>query len=83
MPRALKDMDARSGGATEADEAGAARSDIRKGIGHSDRKTTSRYVRGYGFGTEPTRRRTAATFAGSEDYLIGVGENFSHVFSHG
>ena len=46
IPRGVWNMDARSGGATEADEAGAARSDIQRGMAHSDPKTTSRYVRG-------------------------------------
>ncbi|MGI4943652.1 MAG: hypothetical protein ACRYHQ_24325 [Janthinobacterium lividum] len=56
IPRGVWTMDARSGGATEADEAGAARSDIQRGMAHSDPKTTSRYVRGNALGQ---RRRVA------------------------
>ena len=56
VPRSVFNMDARSGGATEADMAGAARSDLQRGMGHSDPKTTTRYVRG---DTLPSARRVA------------------------
>ena len=46
LPKELRNMDARAGAATEADEAGAALDDIRPTLGHSDMKTTARYVRG-------------------------------------
>lgn len=46
LPKELRNMDARAGAATEADEAGAALDDIRPTLGHSDSKTTARYVRG-------------------------------------
>ena len=46
VPRGVFNLDARAGGATEADVAGAARSDLQRGMGHSDPKTTTRYVRG-------------------------------------
>ena len=60
VPRGVLNMDARSGGATEADEAGAARSDLQRGMGHSDPKTTTRYVRGE---TLPSARRVATARA--------------------
>ncbi len=60
VPRGVFNMDARSGGATEADEAGAARSDLQRGMGHSDPKTTTRYVRGE---TLPSARRVATARA--------------------
>ena len=46
IPRDVFNMDARAGAATEADEAGAALDDMRPAMGHSDAKTTARYVRG-------------------------------------
>jgi len=46
LPKELRNSDARAGAATEADEAGAALDDIRPTLGHSDMKTTARYVRG-------------------------------------
>jgi integrase len=46
LPKDLRNMDARAGAATEADEAGAALDDIRPTLGHSDSRTTARYVRG-------------------------------------
>lgn len=48
LPRWLYNMDARAGAATEADEAGAAIDSVRVAMGHSDAKTTARYVRGSG-----------------------------------
>lgn len=56
VPLGVFNMDARSGGATDADIAGAARSDLQRGMGHSDPKTTTRYVRG---DTLPSARRDA------------------------
>ena len=56
VPKDLWNMDARSGAATEADDAGASRSDLQRGMGHSDPKTTTRYVRGDAL---PSARRVA------------------------
>ena len=69
LPRAVLDMDARSGGATEAD---AARSDVQRGMRHSDLKTTSPHM--HGNALEQGRRVAAQTgVAGSEERLIRVG----------
>ncbi len=46
IPRGVFNMDARSGGATEANDAGASISDTRPVMGHADARTTARYVRG-------------------------------------
>jgi len=46
LPRGVWSMDARAGGATEASEAGASLQDMRPTMGHSDERTTVRYVRG-------------------------------------
>lgn len=46
LPRTLWNMDARSGAATEASDAGAALGDTRAVLGHADEKMTARYVRG-------------------------------------
>ena len=54
VPDDVWNMDARSGAATEADEAGAAPEDIQRVLGHSDVKTTMRYIRGQGL--DRTRR---------------------------
>lgn len=45
IPDDVWNMDARSGAATEADEAGAAPEDIQRVLGHTDVKTTMRYIR--------------------------------------
>lgn len=54
LPRSVWNMDARSGAATEASDAGASLGDTRMVLGHSDERTTARYVRGEGL--EKTRR---------------------------
>lgn len=54
IPDDVWNMDARSGAATEADEAGAAPEDIQRALGHADVKTTMRYIRSQGI--ERTRR---------------------------
>lgn len=54
IPDDVWNMDARSGAATEADEAGASPEDIQRVLGHSDVKTTMRYIRGEGL--ERTQR---------------------------
>lgn len=46
IPRSVLNMDARSGAATEASDAGAALGDTQAVLGHSDQRTTARYVRG-------------------------------------
>lgn len=45
IPRSIWNMDSRSGGLTEADEAGADPHDIQRHATHSDLRTTGRYVR--------------------------------------
>lgn len=54
IPDDVWNMDARSGAATEADEAGAAPEDIQRVLGHTDVKTTMRYIRSQSLGR--TRR---------------------------
>lgn len=54
IPDTIRNMDLRAGGATEADEAGAAPTDIQRALGHSDVKTTMRYIRSDALGR--TRR---------------------------
>jgi integrase len=46
LPKSLWSADARAGAATEASEAGGNLDDIRETMGHSDARTTLRYVRG-------------------------------------
>lgn len=46
IPKSVRNMDARAGGISEADEAGAALDDIRSQAAHSQASTTARYVRG-------------------------------------
>ena len=46
VPKGVWNMDARAGGISEADEAGAALDDIRSAAAHSQASTTARYVRG-------------------------------------
>ena len=45
IPFEVKSMDARTGGITEAEEAGAPLEDIQAGATHEDKKTTLRYIR--------------------------------------
>jgi integrase len=45
VPQGVFNMDATAGGATEAKDAGANRSDVQPMMGHADPKTTTRYVR--------------------------------------
>lgn len=54
IPKDVRNMDARAGAASEADAAGAALDDIRPTMGHSDSKTTLRYIRNSGL--EQSRR---------------------------
>ena len=54
VPKAVHAADARSGAATEADEAGAGLEDTRRLMGHARPDTTARYVRGDAL--EPVRR---------------------------
>jgi hypothetical protein len=61
LPRGVWSMDARAGGATEASEAGASLQDMRPTMGHSDEKTTLRYVRGSAL--EQSRRVATARLA--------------------
>lgn len=46
IPKAVWNMDARAGGISEADDAGADLDDIRSQAAHSQVSTTARYVRG-------------------------------------
>jgi integrase len=46
VPSSVCNMDARSGAATEASDAGAALGDTQAVLGHTDERTTARYVRG-------------------------------------
>lgn len=46
LPRGVWNMDARAGGISEADDAGADLDDIRSQAAHSQASTTARYVRG-------------------------------------
>ena len=46
IPDAVWNMDARAGGATEADEAGAALEAIQGALTHTNKVTTLRYLRG-------------------------------------
>lgn len=46
IPDAVWNMDARAGGISEADDAGAELDEIRSAAGHSQMSTTLRYVRG-------------------------------------
>jgi integrase len=62
VPDDVWNMDARSGAATEADEAGAAPEDIQRTLGHADVKTTMRYIRSEGL--ERTRRVAKARMGG-------------------
>ncbi len=48
IPDHIRNMDARAGGISEADEAGADLDAIRSAAGHSQASTTARYVRGTG-----------------------------------
>lgn len=45
IPADVQSMDARAGGATEAEEAGAELSDISGGLTHTNEKTSLRYIR--------------------------------------
>lgn len=65
VPDDVWNMDARSGAATEADEAGASPEDIQRVLGHSDVKTTMRYIRSQGL--DRTRRVAKARFSRQED----------------
>jgi hypothetical protein len=56
LPREVWNMDARAGGATEADEAGADPRDVQRTMTHSDMRTTSGYRRGEAL---PQTRRVA------------------------
>lgn len=57
IPKEVRNMDARAGAASEADEAGATLDDVRSMMGHSDSKTTLRYIRNNGL----AQSRRAAT----------------------
>jgi site-specific recombinase XerD len=57
IPKEVRNMDARAGAASEADEAGASLDDVRSMMGHSDAKTTLRYIRNSGL----AQSRRAAT----------------------
>jgi hypothetical protein len=46
IPRSVWNMDARAGGISEADDAGAELDDIRSAAAHAQASTTARYVRG-------------------------------------
>jgi hypothetical protein len=46
IPKDVWNMDARAGGISEADDAGAAPDDIRSQAAHAQAATTARYVRG-------------------------------------
>lgn len=46
LPKGVWNMDARSGGISEADDAGAELDDIRSAAAHSQASTTARYIRG-------------------------------------
>jgi hypothetical protein len=46
IPKDVWNMDARAGGISEADDAGAALDDIRSQAAHAQAATTARYVRG-------------------------------------
>ena len=46
IPKNVWNMDARAGGISEADDAGAELDDIRSAAAHSQASTTARYVRG-------------------------------------
>ena len=46
VPQAVWNMDARAGGISEADDAGAELDEIRSAAGHSQASTTVRYIRG-------------------------------------
>jgi len=58
IPKEIRNMDARAGAASEADEAGATLDDVRSTMGHSDAKTTLRYIRNSGL--EQSRRVATA-----------------------
>ena len=73
LPRGLWNMDARSGAATEASDAGASLGDTRMVLGHSDERTTARYVRGEGL--EKTRRVAKLRLAHRQNGLEKDGEN--------
>lgn len=73
LPRGLWNMDARSGAATEASDAGASLGDTRMVLGHSDERTTARYVRGEGL--EKTRRVAKLRLAHRAEGLEKDGEN--------
>lgn len=55
IPADIQSMDARAGGATEAEEAGVDRSVIQEGLTHTNKQTTERYIR--------QRRRKIVTIA--------------------
>lgn len=48
VPDEIRNTDMRAGAATEADEAGAEPTDIQRMLGHTDVKTTMRYIRSKG-----------------------------------
>lgn len=54
VPKGVWNMDARAGGATEAEDAGVDPQDLRPAMGHSQVATTARYMRGSAL--EPARR---------------------------
>ena len=58
IPKEIRNMDARAGAASEADAAGATLDDVRSAMGHSDAKTTLRYIRNSGL--EQSRRVATA-----------------------
>jgi len=60
VPKAVWNMDARAGGISEADDAGADLDDIRSQAAHSQASTTARYIRGtIGKSRRVARLRTA------------------------
>ena len=67
IPDDVWNMDARSGAATEADEAGASPEDIQRVLGHSDVKTTMRYIRSQGLGRTQRVAKARLTLRGLDD----------------